>query len=49
VLDALEGRFSMSELCYRYGISRKTGYKWIARYHAEGQPGCDNGTVQITV
>jgi transposase InsO family protein len=42
VLDALEGRFSMSELCYRYGISRKTGYKWIARYHAEGQPGCDN-------
>jgi transposase-like protein len=27
VLDVLDGKFSMSELCYRYGISRKTGYK----------------------
>lgn len=42
VLDALEGRFTMSELCYRYGISRKTGYKWVERYHKAGQPGCDD-------
>ena len=27
---------SVSELCDRYGISRKTGYKWIDRYEAGG-------------
>ena len=42
VLEALEGRFTMSELCYRYGISRKTGYKWITRYHGAGVPGCED-------
>jgi transposase InsO family protein len=26
-------------LCQRFGISRKTGYKWLARYHLEGDPG----------
>jgi transposase InsO family protein len=31
--------FSMSELCQRYGVSRKTGYKWIARYVADGAAG----------
>jgi hypothetical protein len=31
VLDALQGHFSMSQLSYRYGVSRKTGYEWIAR------------------
>lgn len=40
VLDALKGHYSMSELCGRYGVSRKTGYKWIARYHGEGAKGC---------
>ena len=40
VLDALQKRFTMSELCYRYGVSRKTGYKWIQRYHREGTSGC---------
>jgi transposase InsO family protein len=29
----------MSELCYRYGISRKTGYKWEKRYDEEGRAG----------
>lgn len=28
-----------SELCRRYGISRKTGYKWRARYTEEGAAG----------
>lgn len=23
---------NFSELCRRYGISRKTGYKWLAQY-----------------
>lgn len=32
-------RLSLSELCRRYGISRKTGYKWISRYGEEGCSG----------
>ena len=31
---------SLSELCDRYGISRKTGYKWIDRYETEGPRAC---------
>jgi transposase InsO family protein len=42
VLDALKGHFTMTELCERYGVSRKTGYKWIARYHGEGAVGCSD-------
>jgi putative transposase len=30
---------SMSVLCRRFGISRKTGYKWLGRYRADGPPG----------
>src|SRR5215218_1593479 len=33
------GGYAMTELCARYGISRKTGYKWLARYAAEGVRG----------
>jgi putative transposase len=29
----------MSSLCRRYGISRKTGYKWLGRYHEHGAAG----------
>jgi hypothetical protein len=28
----------MAELCARYGVSRKTGYKWLARYDGGGRP-----------
>jgi transposase InsO family protein len=42
VLDALQRKFTISELCYRYGVSRKTGYKWIKRYKKEGASGCDD-------
>ena len=31
-----EGLFSMSELCQRFGIARKTGYKWLERYQHGG-------------
>jgi putative transposase len=41
VLEPLAGRFSISELCYLYGVSRKTGYKWIERYHREGVGGLE--------
>jgi transposase-like protein len=30
---------SVSELCRRYGVSRKTGYKWLGRYQREGPAG----------
>jgi putative transposase len=34
--------FTMTELAAQYGISRKTAYKWLARYEAEGALGlCD--------
>ena len=29
----------MSRLCDRYGISRKTGYKWLERYRVAGAAG----------
>jgi transposase InsO family protein len=31
--------FTMTELAEQYGISRKTGYKWLERYAAEGATG----------
>lgn len=33
------GVWSMTELCARYGITRPTGYKWVARWEAEGDAG----------
>jgi len=36
IIDILEGSYSMTELCEYYGISRKTGYKWIQRYEQGG-------------
>lgn len=28
--------FTMTELCERFGISRKTGYTWLGRYEEGG-------------
>ena len=39
VRDALSDRFTMSELCARYGVSRRIGYKWLARYDDGGTRG----------
>lgn len=36
ISDCLRGVFDMTELCDRYGISRKTGYKWLERYIEDG-------------
>ena len=33
------GEASVADLCERFGISRKTGYKWLDRYEADGLPG----------
>ena len=32
IMEVLDGIYSMAELCNYYGISRKTGYKWLDRY-----------------
>jgi hypothetical protein len=37
--DALRRVVPVTELCAAYGISRKTGYKFLARYHAQGATG----------
>lgn len=39
ILEAQGGLFSHSDLCRRHGISRQKGYKWLARYEAEGPDG----------
>ena len=38
IVECLRGELSMSELCRKYEISRKTGYKWVERFH-EGRTG----------
>ena len=37
-LASVEGQ-AFSEACSRFGVSRKTGYKWMARFKAEGESG----------
>ena len=32
VADFMRELYKFSELCSRYGVSRKTGYKWVERY-----------------
>jgi len=36
---AMRAKMSLAELCRRSGISRKTAYKWIARFHQDGRRG----------
>lgn len=40
ISDYLNNFFPFSELCLRYNISRKTGYKWISRYEEFHDPSC---------
>lgn len=37
--EARSDRFTMAELCARYGVSRRVGYKWLARFEEEGRRG----------
>jgi putative transposase len=39
IVEALFSPTSMTELCRAFGISRKTGYKWLDRYEAQGPAG----------
>ena len=36
VILAPQGGIALKELCRRFGISRKTFYKWLKRYEASG-------------
>ena len=43
--------YTMAELCARYSVSRKTGYKWLDRFEEDGRTsgpcgsaGCSSGT-----
>lgn len=40
VLQATREEGSFTALCGEFGISRKTGYKWLARYRVHGVDGC---------
>src|SRR5258708_27508892 len=39
ISELRSGLWTMTELCERYEISRKTGYKWLDRYRLEGPVG----------
>jgi transposase InsO family protein len=40
--DWLTRRLTMVDLCRKYGITRKTGYKWVRRFREGGMPAlCD--------
>nr|MBS3723664.1 hypothetical protein [Delftia sp. PE138] len=39
IADHLRSGVPLSELCRRYGISRKTAYKWVERYRQLGMDG----------
>lgn len=41
IADYLRQTLSMSELCQLYGVSRRTGYKWIERYLEQGPQGLE--------
>ena len=42
ILDHRHELYTMAELCARYGISRKTGYKWLARFDDGGRQGLED-------
>ncbi len=39
IVDWERDEESMAELCRRYGVSRRTGYKWLQRYQQQGWDG----------
>jgi transposase InsO family protein len=41
VILASSGRYTHTELCADFGVSRKTGHKWYRRYREGGLKGCE--------
>lgn len=46
IADYLRHTLDMTEICELYGISRKTGYKWIDRYLKRGPQGLEDQSRQ---
>src|ERR1051326_2532195 len=44
VQDVHRPGWSIAELCRRYEVSRKTGYKWLAAYERAGPAGLADGS-----
>ena len=42
ILDWRAGEESKAELCRRYGVARRIGYKWARRYEDEGPAGLED-------
>jgi transposase InsO family protein len=42
IRDHRAGLYMMTELCARYAVSRKTGYKWLERFEEAGRRGLQN-------
>jgi len=42
VQDVHRPGWSIAEVCRRYQVSRKTGYKWLERYAKAGPAGLDD-------
>jgi transposase InsO family protein len=42
ILLAQQAGANISRLCRQYGISRKTGYKWLKRYREAGESGLED-------
>ena len=42
VASAASGRATLSALCREFGVSRKTGYKWLRRYEECGELGLED-------
>ena len=47
--DALSDRFTMVDVCARYGVSRPTGYKWIACLRRRAGVGSPTGAVRLSL
>jgi putative transposase len=44
IVECRDGDESFAAICRAFGVSRKTGYKWLERYEALGAAGlCDEG------
>ena len=42
IVACLNGEESLAALCRHFGISRKTGHKWLQRYRSEGAAGLED-------
>jgi transposase len=46
---AMQTAVNKRELCRRFGISPKTGYKWLGRYQHEGVAGLSDHSASQSV